>query len=109
MRKLIVGAITALMVVSLNAFAQDYEGQTVGTIKVSGLERISEQVVLAKIEVQTGQPYNGRAVARDIRRLYDLGYFSHIKAEVALGSSGVDLTYVVKEKRFIEKLGLAAK
>lgn len=104
MRKIIAGAIAVLMVLSTNAFAQDYEGQTVGTINVSGLERISEQVVRAKIEVQTGQPYNGRAVARDIRRLYDLGYFSHIKAEVTMGTGGVDLTYAVQEKRFISEV-----
>ncbi len=92
------------MLLSATAFAQDYEGQSIAAVNVTGLERVSDQVVRAKLEVQPGQAYNGRAVSRDIRRLYDMGYFSHIRAEVAAASGGVDLTYVVQEKRFIDEV-----
>ncbi|MFM1919424.1 MAG: hypothetical protein RLZZ303_1058 [Candidatus Hydrogenedentota bacterium] len=94
----------ALTLLAGVAVAQSYEGRSVGVVNVSGLERISEQVVRAKIEVQPGQAYNGRAVSRDIRRLYDLGYFSHIRAEVAEAPDGLTLTYVFQEKRFVSEV-----
>lgn len=94
----------ALTLLTGGAFAQNYDGRSVGAVNFSGLERISEQVVRAKAEVQPGQAYNGRAVARDIRRLYDLGYFSHIRAEVAEAPEGLTLTYVVQEKRFVSEV-----
>jgi outer membrane protein insertion porin family len=105
--KYLFGVIASLMTLCGIASAQVFDGQTIGAVNVSGLERVSEQVVRAKLEVQPGQPYNGKAVARDIRRLYDLGYFSHIEADVTDTPAGVDLTYVVAEKRFISEIKIA--
>mgnify|MGYP002357890134 FL=1 len=88
------------------AFAQDYEGKNISSVEIKGLERVSDQVVRAKLEEQPGQPYNDRAVSRDIRRLFDLGYFDTIKADATLAGDGVVLTYFVEEKRVIEEIKL---
>lgn len=88
----------------LGAFAQVNEGQRVAGVEISGLERISEQVVRAKLEVQAGQDFNSRAVARDIRRMYDLGYFSAIRAEANTGANGLIVTYVVEEKKAVSEI-----
>jgi outer membrane protein insertion porin family len=77
---------------------------TVGTVHLDGLERVSEQLVRSKLEVQAGQAYNPRAVSRDIRRLYELGFFTHIAADVTEDGSALTLTYVVTEKQVIEKV-----
>ena len=84
-----------------SAYAQDNSGKTVGTVQLQGLSRASEQLIRAKLEVQPGQPYNPHAVARDIRRLYDLGFFSNIKVDAAESGTTLNLTYIFEEKRVI--------
>ncbi|HOD50993.1 MAG TPA: outer membrane protein assembly factor BamA [Candidatus Hydrogenedentes bacterium] len=94
------------LVVCLGAAAQPPElaGQTIGEVRLSGLERISEQVVRAQLEAQAGQAYSPRAVARDLRRLYELGYFSTIQADANVEAGKVILTYIFEEKRIINEL-----
>lgn len=84
------------------AEAQELRGRPVNQVQLEGLSQVSEQAVRAQIEVQPGQPYNPSAVARDIRRLYDLGYFSHIEADADASADGVVLTYRFQEKRIID-------
>lgn len=85
-------------------FAQQFDGQNIGEVNISGLERISDTAVRAQIEVQPGQAYNDHAIARDIKRLYGLGYFSKIEADAAAGANGVVVTYRVVEKQFVQEI-----
>lgn len=107
--KTILGSVRWAGVVALvclgvfQAFAQ-YEGKKITTVSFRGLERVSEQVVRAQVEVQPGQDYNPRAIARDIRRLYELGHFLNIRADVQPDNGGVALTYVVEEKQIISEI-----
>ena len=73
-------------------------------VYVEGLERVSDQTVRSKLEVQPGQDYDPRAVARDIRRLYDLGHFSNIKADAREEQGGLAIAYIVEEKRVIDEV-----
>lgn len=104
MKKLAFGlALTLFTLVSSGPALAQGEAN-VGAVRIDGLERVSEQLVRSKLEVQTGQVYNPRAVSRDIRRLYELGFFTHIKADVLEQGNALDLTYVVTEKQVIEKV-----
>ena len=86
------------------AYGQDYTGRTVRDVRTEGLERVSEQAIRARLEVQRGQIFNARAIARDIRRLYESGFFSTISADAALEGDEVVITYLVEEKRFIDEV-----
>ncbi len=97
-------AAVAVLAFAFSAFAQDQRGKTITEVGIEGLERVSEQVVRSKLEVQAGQPYNDRAIARDIRRLYELGFFTNIKADAQPDGGGVAMTYVFDEKRVIEEI-----
>jgi outer membrane protein insertion porin family len=85
-------------------WAQDYEGRVVDAVRIEGLERVSEQVVRARLEVQAGQPWNPRAISRDIRRLYGLGFFTHISADAAMEDGRLIVAYQVQEKRVVAEL-----
>lgn len=86
--------------------AQDYDGQSITAVYVSGLERISEQAVRARLEVQAGQAFNARAISRDIRRLYEQGYYNNIRAEANPEGAGVAVTYVIEEKQVVAEVKL---
>ncbi len=96
----------ALLVFCATAGAQDNSSKIVKEVKLQGLQRVSEQLVRSKIEVKAGQPYGARAVARDIRRLYETGYFATIKADAAVDAGKIVLTYILEEKRYISELSI---
>jgi len=92
------------LLVSLGAAAQDYSGRTVNEVKIEGLVRISDSVVRAQIEVQPGSAYDPSVAARDIRRLYEMGYFETAALELRESGDKVDVVYVVTEKRVIDEV-----
>ncbi len=84
-------------------FAQvyEYEGKKIVSISVQGLEKINEQVVMGQIESKVGDELNSRRVARDIKRIYGLGYFMKVDADVSPEGDGVKLVFIVEEERRI--------
>lgn len=104
MRTLSFGLALTLILLAAPVNAQDNREKTISAVNIEGLERVSEQVVRARLEVQTGQTYNPRAVARDIRRLYDLGFFGTIRADARPDGDQILLTYQVEEKQVIDQI-----
>jgi len=97
------GLVCAIAIVGI-AGAQDASESTIQDIRIVGLERINEQLVRSQLEVQVGEAYSPRAVARDIRRLYELGFFTSIVVDAAPAAGGLVLTYIVEEKRVIDEI-----
>lgn len=91
------------MLIPFLSYSQEseYEGKVINAIEIKGLEKISQQVVTGQIESKVGQELNSRSVARDIKRIYDLGYFTKVNVEVLPDGSGVKLVYVVEEEKRI--------
>lgn len=90
------------------ALAQDsmesLAGKKVSEVQFTGLERISDQTARAQLETQPGKDFDARVIARDIRRLYDQGFFSHVTADAKATNDGVLVTYQVEEKRVIDQI-----
>ena len=101
-RSMVIAGIALL--VSLGTAAQDYSGRTVNEVKIEGLVRISDSVVRAQIEVQPGSAYDPSVAARDIRRLYEMGYFETAVLELRESGDKVDVVYVITEKRVIDEV-----
>jgi outer membrane protein insertion porin family len=104
LKKLALGLALALFTVLTQSQAAAQAGGTVGEVRIDGLERVSEQLVRSKLEVQAGQEYNPLAVSRDIRRLNELGFFTQIQADAARENNALTITYIVAEKQVIEKV-----
>lgn len=104
MKKLALGLALTLFTALAQLPVAAQQGGTVGEVRIDGLERVSEQLVRSKLEVQAGQEYNPLAVSRDIRRLNDLGFFTEIKADAARENNALTITYIVAEKQVIEKV-----
>jgi outer membrane protein insertion porin family len=104
LKHLAIGIAIVLIALSPHAKAQTGESPIVREIRFEGIERVSEELLLPQLELKVGQPYNQRAVARDIGRLYDLGHFVQIRVDKADVSDGVAITYIVEEKQLISKV-----
>lgn len=105
MNKLILGFVLAAFLIGAGpAWAQEAAGPVVDEILITGLDRVNEHLVRSRIESQVGERYSPRTVARDIRRLYELGYFSNIVVETRGQLGSFALVYRFTEKRFIDEI-----
>lgn len=73
-------------------------------IKVKGLARINESVVLERISQHPGDPISTGGITADIHELYQSGYFEDIQVEVEAFEGGVRLIYVLTEKPTIRRV-----
>jgi len=102
-RYMYMGCFFVIILFCGNVMAQleEYAGKEVVSVQVKGLEKINEQVVLGQVETKTGQNLNPRSIARDLKRIYGLGYFVKVDAEVTPEGNGVKVVFVVEEERRI--------
>ncbi len=76
----------------------------IGTVKVSGSERIDSGSILRKINSQTGDLYSQAALRRDLKAIFDMGYFADVQIQVEQGTQGKDITFEVLEKPILAKI-----
>jgi outer membrane protein insertion porin family len=93
----------ALVWAAVPAIAQGNPA-TVREIKIEGLERVSDAVARAQIETQPGSAFDAGATARDIKRLYETGYFETVDSKVEESGGEVVVTYAVTEKRLVDEV-----
>ena len=74
--------VTALILTTTAHAQRTSPDLRVDTVRLLGLEQVSEQLVRSQLEVRPGEPFSPPAVARDLRRLYELGFFSTIEVEM---------------------------
>lgn len=79
---------------------------TVTEIEFVGLSTVSQQVALSRLESQVGRPYSSKTVREDIKRLYQSGLFSDVRADKKSSRGGVALIFKVDEKQIVGKLTL---
>ena len=98
LRRAVVGIslIAALALAASIGVAQ--EGKRIVQVDVSGAKTVAKETVLAKAQTKPGGPYLDTVVSDDIRRIFALGYFTDVKADVEELSEGLKLIFVVKEK-----------
>ncbi|HSD22428.1 MAG TPA: outer membrane protein assembly factor BamA, partial [Anaeromyxobacter sp.] len=73
-------------------------GATLADVRVEGNRRVEVDAIRAAISQRKGQPYDPRAIAKDIRALMKLGFFSDVVVEVQGTSSAPVLVYRITER-----------
>src|SRR3989338_5912792 len=80
------------------------EGDKIAAVDVSGARTIAKETILAKVQTKAGGPYQSAVVSEDIRRLFALGYFTDVRADVEDTPEGLKLIFVVSEKPVVEAI-----
>ncbi|HSE83784.1 MAG TPA: outer membrane protein assembly factor BamA [Thermodesulfobacteriota bacterium] len=73
-------------------------------VEIKGNRRIETELIRTSISSRAGEPLSRDTVREDIKRIYQLGFFEDVSAEVEKTSEGLVLTYSVKEKPIIVDL-----
>ncbi|MBI4831878.1 MAG: outer membrane protein assembly factor BamA [Candidatus Lindowbacteria bacterium] len=80
------------------------EGLPVASIQIQGNQLVSTQLIRAQIRIREGAPFVAADVQKDIERLFALGYFSDIKADVSREDDKVTVTYIVTERKIVREV-----
>jgi outer membrane protein insertion porin family len=81
-----------------------YSGQIVSRIAVRGNYRIDQESVLSVINTKEGERLNSTTAEQDIKSIYRLGFFDFVEVDLANSTSGLVVTYVLKERPAIKDI-----
>jgi outer membrane protein insertion porin family len=90
-------------------FAASQAGQIIEDIDVQGNRRIPSETVLSRVYTRKGDVYDEAALQRDLRSVWNSGYFEDVRMEREQSSKGWLIHIYVREKptiRTIEYHGL---
>ena len=96
---------------SRSAHAAPQAGQIIESIDVSGNRRIPTETVKSRIYTRAGDVYDEAALQRDLRSVWNSGYFEDVRMEREQSAKGWIIHIYVREKptiRTIEYHGLNA-
>jgi len=92
------GCVATLLFLAASTISADqFDGQPITAISVSGLRDIKESVVVQQIESQPGRTYFEKTAADDVRRLERLRVFSEVTITPVSAEAGVRLEVAVVE------------
>jgi outer membrane protein insertion porin family len=74
------------------------EGRAIGRIQVEGQGRVSADDIRATIRLRPGVPCSDSEVARDVRALWDMGYFDDISVDARPEGNQLVLVFRVRER-----------
>lgn len=74
------------------------QGNQIVKLDVQGHGRVSKEDILATIGLRPGMPCSDAEVSRDVRALWDMGYFQDVQVEAERAPGGVALTFRVEER-----------
>lgn len=115
MRLTLTQTISALVLAFMFAFLEtvpaahaqgiDLDDRPIADVRVDGLDRVPEQLVLNQIRLQKGAPYDSTIVQEDIVRITQLGRFASVQAKIEPQQDGsIILTYVVTEQPLLSDI-----
>lgn len=76
----------------------------IATIEVRGNEILDDDVVLMRMKIHPGEPYDPRTINAELKNLYELGYFDDIQMATEDTPKGKTLIVTVKEKPLIQAI-----
>lgn len=76
----------------------------VASVSVSGNKTVSEAQVLAVTSLRPGDPLLPSVVSEDIKRIWKMGLFSNVQADVESTTAGARVTYEVSERPVIKEI-----
>ncbi len=76
----------------------------VDSVVVRGNERIESTAILGKMTLKPGDRLTEEAVSKQIRLIYDMGFFENVSVETDTTPGGVNVVFVVKETPFVVEI-----
>ena len=72
--------------------------QVLADVQVEGTKTLDPDVVLMRLSVRRGDPIDRATIDREVKKIWELGYFSDVQAELENQPEGLVLVFKVEEK-----------
>jgi outer membrane protein insertion porin family len=97
--------IITLLILILLPSTQSFADQVkVAEIIVAGNRRIESPAISNAIKLKVGDNFYEEKIDEDIKSIYNLGFFTDVKAEKSTSEKGVVVTYIVSEKPVVREI-----
>ncbi|MBN2342909.1 MAG: outer membrane protein assembly factor BamA [Deltaproteobacteria bacterium] len=83
---------------------QKYHDATIVGIEVTGNKRVGADDIRANIGTRKGMTYNAARISRDIKAIYNLGFFNDVQVFLTEVEGGILLRFQLQEKRAISEV-----
>ena len=96
----------ASLLLTVSCYAQEAEAQEepVAEVAVVGNRTVSETVILSKLSTKPGSPFSQPEIDKDIKTLFELGFFKNVSVDVEKGSQGTVVRFIVAERPSIKEI-----
>jgi outer membrane protein insertion porin family len=84
--------------------AEQARGLTIATIRVAGNRRITSEDILAYLTEKPGQIFSPESLTKDVRELWNSGFFDDIEVDLERETGGVSLRFLVRERPNISEI-----
>ena len=81
-----------------------YQKQIITDIAVAGNKRIEKDAVLRILDTHTGDIFKPENISKDLKKIYDMGYFDDVLVEKESHDKGVKIVFKVTEKPSIREI-----
>ena len=75
-------------------------------IEIKGNKRVDKNTILFKLETREGEPFSIEKIRRDVKTLYETGFFSDVQVDVEPFEGGLKVTFIVKEQPVVTKISI---
>ena len=72
--------------------------QVLADVQVEGTKTLDPDVVLMRLSVRRGDPIDRATIDREVKKIWELGYFDDVQAELEKQPEGLVLVFKVQEK-----------
>ncbi|MBI5536371.1 MAG: outer membrane protein assembly factor BamA [Deltaproteobacteria bacterium] len=79
-------------------------GQPIAAIDFAGNQRVSQDDIMTYLREKVGQLFRPEELTRDVRELWEAGYFDDIQVDLTRGDDGVHLRFILRERSNIAQV-----
>lgn len=84
--------------------AEQARGLPIINIRVAGNRRITSEDILAYLTEKPGQAFSPEALSKDVRELWNSGFFDDIEVDLEREAGGASLRFLVRERPNISEI-----
>ncbi len=95
---------SAVSKISKEAIGQVFQKVIITDINVNGNRRIEADAILRIIETQPGDIVRPQNITKDLRKIYEMGYFDDVIVDQQVLDNGVKIVFKVVEKPSVRKI-----
>jgi outer membrane protein insertion porin family len=103
---LLTGFLTLIFIwVSLNIVEAENQGK-ITAIVVEGNENISKDLIISQISSNLGDVFSKESIEKDVKAIYELGYFKDVKVKLESFREGYKVVFVVVENLAVKEIDI---